>query len=70
MQSRGASSFLSLDNLVILTCNNVRRVFNNGGSFNVTIKVNDFNMMDAAIGEATGVFRIVRKLHFKDAENF
>jgi putative ABC transport system permease protein len=70
MQSRGASSFLSLDNLVILTCNNVRRVFNNGGSFNVTVKANDFKMMDAAIGEATGVFRMVRKLHFKDADNF
>jgi putative ABC transport system permease protein len=27
-------------------------------------------MMDAAIGEATGVFRIVRKLHFNDADNF
>jgi putative ABC transport system permease protein len=70
MQARGASSFLALDNIVILTCNNVRKIFTNGGSFNVTIKVNDFKMMDAAIGEATGIFRMIRKLHFKDAENF
>jgi putative ABC transport system permease protein len=70
MQSRGASSFLSLDNLIILTCNNVRKAFSNGGSFNITVKSNDFKMMDAAIGEATGVFRIVRKLHFNDADNF
>ena len=70
LQARGASSFLALDNIVILTCNNVRRVFNNAGSFNVSVKVNDFKMMDAAIGEATGLFRVVRKLHFQDEENF
>lgn len=70
LQARGASSFLALDNIVILTCNNVRRVFNNAGSFNVSVKVNNFKMMDAAIGEATGLFRVVRKLHFQDEENF
>jgi putative ABC transport system permease protein len=70
LQARGASSFLALDNIVILTCNSVRRVFNNAGSFNVSVKVNDFKMMDAAIGEATGLFRVVRKLHFQDEENF
>lgn len=70
LQARGASSFLALDNIVILTCNNVRRVFNKAGSFNVSVKVNDFKMMDAAIGEATGLFRVVRKLHFQDEENF
>jgi putative ABC transport system permease protein len=70
LKARGASSFLALDNIVILTCNNVRRVFNNAGSFNVSVKVNDFKMMDAAIGEATGLFRVVRKLHLQDEENF
>ena len=70
LQARGASSFLALDNIVMLTCNNVRRVFNKAGSFNVSVKVNDFKMMDAAIGEATGLFRVVRKLHFQDEENF
>jgi putative ABC transport system permease protein len=70
MQSRGASSFLALDNIVILTLNNVRRILSGGGSFNVTVKVNDFKMMDAGVGEATGVFRMVRKLHFQDEENF
>ena len=70
MQPRGASSFLSLDNIAILTYNNVRRVFSNAGSYNITIKAEDFKQMDAAIGEATGIFRSVRKLHFKDADNF
>jgi putative ABC transport system permease protein len=70
LQSRGASSFLALDNIIILTYNNVRKVFNNAGSFNVSVKVADFTMMDAAISEATGVFRVVRKLHFQDEENF
>ena len=70
MQPRGASSFLALDNIVITTYNNVRRVFSESGSFNITIKARDFNAMDAAIGEATGVFRIVRKLEFKEEDNF
>lgn len=70
MQARGASSFLSLDNIAILTYNNVRRVFSSTGSYNITIKAEDFKQMDAAIGEATGVFRTVRKLNFKDADNF
>ncbi|MFT3846770.1 MAG: ABC transporter permease [Lacibacter sp.] len=70
MKPRGASSFLSLDNISIITYNNVRRVFNNQGSYNLTVRANDFKQMDASIGEATGVFRTVRKLNIKEADNF
>ena len=70
LKPRGASSFLALDNIVILSFNNVRRVFNNAGSYNLSIKVNDFKQMESAIGEASGLFRVVRKLHFKEEENF
>jgi putative ABC transport system permease protein len=70
MEPRGASSFLSLDNIVITTYNNVRRVFSESGSFSITVRAQDFSVMDAAVGEATGVFRVVRKLGFKDEDNF
>ncbi len=70
MKERGASSFLALDNIAIVTYNNVRRVFSSEGSYNITIKANDFKQMDAAVGEATGVFRPIRKLNIKEADNF
>jgi putative ABC transport system permease protein len=70
MKERGASSFLALDNIAIITYNNVRRVFNSGGSYSITIRANDFKQMDAAVGEATGVFRNSRKLAVKEADNF
>jgi len=70
LEPRGASSFLSLDNFVLTTYNNVRRVFSESGSFSITIRARDFQQMDAAVGEATGIFRIVRKLNFRDQDNF
>lgn len=70
MQPRGASSFLALDNIVIITYNNVRRVFSSEGSYSITVRANDFKEIDAAVGEATGAFRMVRKLNYKDADNF
>jgi putative ABC transport system permease protein len=39
-------------------------------SFVLTIVVPDVSQMDAAIGEATGVFRSIRKLNFKEEDNF
>lgn len=70
LKPRGASSFLSLDNIVIVTYNNVRRVFSSEGSYNITVRVADYRQMDAAVGEATGVFRPIRKLDFKEQDNF
>jgi putative ABC transport system permease protein len=70
MKERGASSFLALDNIAIITYNNVRRVFSNEGSYSVTVRASDFKQMDAAVGEATGVFRIARRLNIKEADNF
>jgi putative ABC transport system permease protein len=70
MEPRGASSFLSLDNIVITTYNNVRRVFSESGSFSITVRAQDFSAIDGAVGEATGVFRVVRKLGLKDDDNF
>ncbi|MBI2729467.1 MAG: ABC transporter permease [Sphingobacteriales bacterium] len=71
LKERGASSLLSLDNIAITSVNNVRRNYSNSGSsFNIAINVKQFEQMDAAISEATGIFRNVRRLGIKDAENF
>jgi putative ABC transport system permease protein len=71
LKSRGASSLLSLDNILITSVNNVRRNYSNGGlSFNLAVNVKEFEQMDAGVSEATGVFRSVRKLDIKEAENF
>ncbi|MBX9784701.1 MAG: ABC transporter permease [Chitinophagaceae bacterium] len=70
MKERGASSFLALDNIAIITYNNVRRVFSNEGSYSITVRTTDFNLIEAGVGEATGVFRPIRKLDFKESDNF
>lgn len=70
LKERGASSFLALDNICIITYNNVRRVYSGDGSFSITVKANDFAQMDAGVGEATGIFRPIRKLSPKDVDNF
>lgn len=71
LKARGASSLLSLDNIVITSVNNVRRNYkNSGSSFNIAVNVKNFEQMDAAISEATGAFRNVRKLAIKESENF
>jgi putative ABC transport system permease protein len=71
LKAKGASSFLSLDNIVITTLNNVRRVYQgSSNTLNLSVTVRDIQQMDAAIGEATGVFRQVRGLTVSESDNF
>ncbi len=70
MKSRGSSAFLSLDNIIITTFNNVRRLPVHGQSFAIGVHVADFSQMDAAIGQATGAMRPIRKLEIEEKDNF
>lgn len=71
LKSKGSSSFLNADNIVLTTYNNVRRLFPVGNtSFNIGINVNNIRLLDAAISEAKGVFRPIRKLQVDEANNF
>jgi putative ABC transport system permease protein len=71
LQSKGASSLLSLDNIVITTLNNVRSEYAGMSStLTLSITVKDIHQMEGAIGEATGVFRVVRNLGVTDHDNF
>jgi len=70
LASKGASAFLNADNVVITNYNNIRRIQNNPGSFNIGIMVKRMKQMEMAIGEATGLFRNIRKLNTRDVDNF
>lgn len=71
LQPKGNSGFMSADNVVITTVNNTRRIFDRPNmSYNLGVSVKDITKMEAAIGEATGLFRIIRHLTLKEEENF
>ncbi|CAN5737573.1 ABC transporter permease [soil metagenome] len=71
LKDKGSSAFMNADKVIITTYNNIRRIYGSEGkSYNIAVMVTDMNMLDAAVGEATGAFRPVRKLNVKEAENF
>ena len=71
LEDKGSSAFFNTSKIIITSYNNVRRVFaSKNNNFNIAVQVEDIKKMDLAIGEATAVFRPVRKLNVKDDENF
>ncbi|NSL88558.1 ABC transporter permease [Chitinophaga solisilvae] len=71
LASKGSSNLMSADNVVITTVNNTRRIFNKpSSSYQVSVAVKDIKLMEAAQGEATGVFRIIRGLALNEEDNF
>ncbi|HSK12941.1 MAG TPA: ABC transporter permease, partial [Phnomibacter sp.] len=70
LEPKGASAFLNLDNVVITTYNNVRRLPNAGPTYSIGVMVNDQALLEDAVGQATGLFRNVRKLDVVESDNF
>ncbi|HTQ28643.1 MAG TPA: ABC transporter permease [Puia sp.] len=71
LDSKGSSLGFSWDNFILTSYNNVRRFFSSSNmSFNIQVKVPDVKQVDAAIGEAEGVFRPIRRLAMAEANNF
>jgi putative ABC transport system permease protein len=71
LKDKGSSAFLNADKVVLTTVNNIRRTYGSGiNSYNIAVMVSDLNLMDVAIGEATGAFRPIRELDIKEADNF
>lgn len=71
LADKGSSAFFNTSKVVVTSYNNVRRLFaNQNATYNIAVKLNDIKKMNLAIGEATAVFRPVRKLNVKDADNF
>lgn len=71
LKDKGSSAFLQADNVIITGYNNVRRLYSNpNASFNIGVMVGNIKDMEVAICEATGTFRPIRKLDFKEDNNF
>ena len=72
LEDKGSSSaFFNTSKIVITSYNNIRRLYSTpNSSFNVSIMVTNIKLMDAAIGEARGTFRPIRKLDVKEDDNF
>ena len=71
LEDKGSSAFFNTSKIVVTPFNNIRRHFaSSQASYTLAIEVNDLKKMDLAIGEATAVFRPIRKLTVKDSDNF
>jgi putative ABC transport system permease protein len=72
LQSKGSTLGFSWDNAIVTSYTNVQRFFTNNpnASFSIGIKVMDVKLLEAAMGEAEGTFRSVRKLATTEGNNF
>ncbi len=71
LKSKGNSSGFGGDKVGILPLSNVRQYFSIPNmTFTINIMCNSSQLMDAAIGEATGTFRVIRNLSAGEEDNF
>ena len=71
LEDKGSSAFFNTSRIIITSYNNVRRIFAaQNSTYNIAVQVQDLKKMDLAIGEATAVFRPIRKLTIKEGDNF
>lgn len=71
MKSKGSSMGFNPDNICIIPVTNARQAFSRANmTYSVNIMVNDPMMLEPAIGEATGLFRIIRDVRAGDEDSF
>ncbi len=71
LKSKGNSSGFGGDKIGILPINNVRQYFSMPNmTFTINVLTASPQQMDAAISEAMGIFRIIRKVNLGEEENF
>lgn len=72
LEPRGSTFGRSLDNVIITSYNSVRRFFasSSGNSFSIGVKSSSLATIETAIGEAEGVFRVIRKNELREENNF
>ena len=71
LKSKGNSSGFGGDKIAILPLSNVRQYFSRPNmTFTINVMCDNSQLMDAAVSEATGTFRIVRKLQTGEENNF
>jgi putative ABC transport system permease protein len=70
LKSKGSSSMLRQDDMIFTSYTNIRRFSNGNPSYMVGVMVSNVKELDVATGEATSVFRSVRKLLPVEDDNF
>jgi putative ABC transport system permease protein len=71
LKSKGNSSGFGGDKLGILPLNNVRQYFGRPDmTYTISVLLTNQQLMDLAVNEATGVFRIIRHLKLSEENNF
>lgn len=71
LQDKSSSAFFNTSKVVVTPVNNIRRLFSgSNASYVVAANVPDLKLMEMAVGEATAVFRPIRKLAVTDEDNF
>ncbi len=71
LEEKGSAMGFGGDKVCILPLFNVRQNFGSKRtSYAINVSVNDVKMLNAAIGEATGLFRIIRKVPVGGENNF
>lgn len=70
LKTKGSSALMRADNVIITTYNNARRLPNASISYGIGVSAKDIGEIEAAIGEATVIFRAIRKLHPTEEDNF
>ncbi len=71
LEEKGAGFGSQSDNIILLPVTNVRQQFSRPKmSYKIVVKAMDSQQIDNAISEATGLFRIIRRLTVHDEDNF
>lgn len=71
LKEKGSSMGFNPDNLCLVPINNARTRFARpNASYSINVHVADGEKLEAAIGEATGVFKIIRKVKVGEEESF
>ena len=70
MESRGSTFGFSRDNVIITTYSNIDRNFSFNSSYVIAVMTKDLRDVPAAMGEAEGAFRSIRKLNTTEDNNF
>ncbi len=71
LKAKGNSSGFGGDKIAILPLTNVRQYFSNPNmSFTINVLTASSQQLDAAISEANGMFRVIRKVRIGEEDNF
>ncbi len=71
LASKGSSSIFSSDNIALIPLLNAKAIYGSERkSYTITVSVQDTYGLDAAVSEATGLLRNIRKLRFNEEDDF